>query len=196
MADTHYQQEVRARSAWRYFKGLLIRWWQDQKYARIRRVARSRGAVVGDCVVMPMALARKASANLVIGDHVSIQTDQIDLRNPVSIGNHVIIGAGTQILTTSHDIDDPAFLVKNFGITIEDYVWLSTQVMVLPSCRCIGRGAVAGSGSVLVRDVAPMTVVSGNPAAVLRQRRDVHSALVVESLLGGDYEAYRKARNE
>lgn len=191
-----YQQEVRSRSEWHYLKGLLIRWWQDLRYRYIRRVARRRGAVVGKGVVMPMSLARIANSNLTIGDHVSIQTSQIDLRNPVHIGSHVIIGSGTQILTTSHVIDDPAFRVKNYGITIEDFVWLPTHVLVLPSCRHIGRGAVAGSGSVLAHDVAPMTVVSGNPATVLRQRHNVHSELVVESLLGGDYEAYRAARKQ
>ena len=39
-----------------------------------------------------------------IGNHVSIQTDQIDMRCPVSIGNHVIIGAGVKIITLSHNI--------------------------------------------------------------------------------------------
>lgn len=191
---TDYRSEVRSRSRWRYLCGLLIRWWQDLRYERARRIARRRGATIGACVVMPLTLARRANANLVVGDHVSIQTDRIDLRNPVRIGSHVIIGADTELLTTSHDIDSPAFEVKPYGLVIEDYVWLPTRVMVLPSCRRIGRGAVVGSGSVVVRDVAAMTVVSGNPAQAIRQRRCVHSDLVVERLLGGDYRAYRAAR--
>lgn len=194
MTNTPYQQDVRTRTKWHYLAGLLIRWWQDLLHGLARTVARSHGAQIGKAVVMPMSLARKANANLRVGDHVSIQTDLIDLRNPVCIGSNVIIGAGTEILTTSHDVDSPAFEPKHYGLTIDDFVWLPTRVLVLPSCRRIGRGAVVGSGSVVVRDVEPMAVMSGNPATELRKRKCVHDELVVESLLGGDYLAYREAR--
>ena len=144
---------------------------------------------------MPLSLARKANQNLVVGDHVSIQTDKIDLRSPVRIGNHVIIGSNTEIITTSHNIDSPEWEHKYYGIVIEDYAWLPTNILILPSCRRIGYGAVVGSGSVVVKDVDLMSVVGGNPAKEFKKRKCVHTQLVVESLLGGDYEVYKKARN-
>ena len=64
--------------------------------------------------------------------------------------------------------------------------------MVLPSCRKIGYGAVVGSGSVVVRNIEPMSVVSGNPATEFKKRQCVHSDLIVESLLGGDYVIYKQ----
>lgn len=126
-----------------------------------------------------------------IGDCTSIQTDNIDFRSPVTIGSHVIIGYGTEIITTSHNIDSPDWEHKHYGIIIEDYAWIPTKVLVLPSCRHIGKGAVIGSGSVVVKDVDSMSVVSGNPAKEFKKRKCVHSKLVVESLLGGDYETYK-----
>lgn len=48
------------------------------------------------------------------------------------------------------------------------------------------------SGSVVVKNVEAMSVVGGNPAKEFKKRQCVHSSLVVESLLGGDYEVYKE----
>lgn len=187
----NYYRNIGNRGKYRFLIGLIARWIQYFKYKRAVSIARKRGAKIGDGVIMPISLAKNANKNLSIGNHVSIQTDKIDMRSPVSIGNYVIIGYGTEIITTSHNIDSPEWEHKYYGIKIDDYAWLPTNVMVLPSCRHIGFGAVAGSGSVLVRNIAAMTVVSGNPAVELKKRKCVHSHLVVESLLGGDFKIYK-----
>ena len=192
---TEYEKDIVSRSYFHYLKGLIARWKQHFKYERAVRIARKRGATIGENVVMPLSLAKAANSNLMIGDHVSIQTDKIDLRSPVTIGSHVIIGSNTEIITTSHNIDSPEWEHKYYGIVIEDYAWLPTNILVLPSCRKIGKGAVVSSGSVVVKNVEPMSVVGGNPAKEFKKRTCVHYELVVESLLGGDYYAYMAARN-
>lgn len=189
-----YEKSVQDRSKIRFFVGLLIRWKQHFKYAKARRIARKRGAKIGENVIMSIALAKKTNENVTIGDCTSIQTDDIDFRSPVNIGSHVIIGYGTEIITTSHNIDSPEWEQKHYGIVIEDYVWIPTKVLVLPSCRHIGYGAVLGSGSVVVKNVDEMSVVSGNPAQELKKRKCIHSRLVVESLLGGDFQTYKNTR--
>lgn len=190
-----YEKNIQDRSRLRYILGLIVRWKQNLKYIRARRIARKKGATIGEGVIMPISLAKKANKNLVIGNHVSIQTDKIDLRSPVHIGNYVIIGYDSEIITTSHNIDSPDWEHKNYGITIEDYVWIPTKILILPSCRNIGFGAVIGSGSVVVKNVDSMSVVSGNPAKEIKKRKCVHNQLVVESLLGGDYRIYKQTRN-
>lgn len=194
MERTLYERNVQDRSTLHYYIGLLARWKQHFKYVKAARIARKRGATIGEGVLMPLSLARKANSNLTVGNHVAIQTDKIDLRSPVRIGSNVIIGRGTNIITTSHNIESPDWEHKYYGIEIEDFVWLPTDVMVLPSCRKIGYGAVVGSGSVVVRNVYPMSVVSGNPAQEFKKRKCVHKDLVVEYLLGGDYKIYKKTR--
>lgn len=99
---TEYEKDITSRSYFHYLKGLIVRWKQHFKYDRAVRIARKRGATVGENVVMPLSLAKAANSNLKIGDHVSIQTDKIDLRNPVTIGNHVIIGSGDYYNFTQH----------------------------------------------------------------------------------------------
>lgn len=191
---TLYERNVQDRSRLRYIAVLIVRWKQNIKYVRARRIARKRGATIGEGVIMPVSLAKRANSNLVIGDHTSIQTDKIDMRSPVRIGEHVIIGSGTEIITTSHNIDSPDWEHKYYGITIENYVWLPTNILVLPSCRKVGYGAVVSSGSVVVKDVERMSVVGGNPAKEFKKRQCVHSSLLVESLLGGDFKVYKETR--
>lgn len=191
---TNYEKNINERSTFHYILGLIIRWKLHFRYNRAVRIARKRGATIGENVVMPLSLAKAANSNLKIGDHVSIQTDKIDLRNPVTIGNHVIIGSETEIITTSHNIDSEEWEHKHYGLTIEDYVWIPTRVMILPSCRKIQYGGVVSSGSVVVKDVESMSVVGGNPAREFKKRKCVHKNLVVESLLGGDYYTYKQTR--
>ncbi len=66
----------------------------------------------------------------------------------------------------------------------------------MPSCRKIGRGSVCGGGSVVVNNVNEMSVVSGNPAEHIKNRKQVHSNLIVESLLGGDFKKYIYKRKD
>lgn len=52
---------------------------------------------------------------------------------------------------------------------IEDDVWLGANVTVLPGRR-MGRGSIVAAGAVVASDVAPYTVVAGNPARVIKIR--------------------------
>uniref|UniRef100_A0AAU2V098 CatB-related O-acetyltransferase n=1 Tax=Streptomyces sp. NBC_00003 TaxID=2903608 RepID=A0AAU2V098_9ACTN len=48
-------------------------------------------------------------------------------------------------------------------------VWFGHQVTVMPGVR-IGDGAIVAAGAVVTTDVAPYTIVGGNPARPIRQR--------------------------
>lgn len=189
-----YQEKIRAKSLIRFVGGAILRFKKWCVYEQRRKVARSKGASVGKESIITKQLAKKANINLHIGNHTSIQTSKIDTRGKITIGNYVIIGSNVEIVTASHNIDSPDWELKIADIVIEDYVWIATNALILPSVRKIGRGSVIGAGSCIVRDVEPMSVVSGNPACEIRKRQCIHSNLVVESLLCGDYKAYLNAR--
>lgn len=192
--NSNYFKNIKGRTKFHYIKGLYPRFRQYLKHERARRIARKRGANIGENVVLPISLAKRANKNLIIGNNTSIQTDKIDLRCPVIVGSNVIIGSNNEIITASHNIDSTEWEHKYYGITIEDYVWIPTNILILPSCTKIEYGAVVGSGSVVVNNIESMAVVSGNPAKEFRKRTCVHSDLVVESVLGGDLKTYIKAR--
>lgn len=193
---TWYENYVQNRSYIGYLKGLISRYISYIKYEHIANIARKNGAIVGKGVIMPKSLANKMNSNVTIGNHVSIETDLIDTRTKLTIGNNVIIGRGSEILTVSHNIDSPEWEPKYYGLVIQDYVWIPTNVLVLPSCREIGYGAVISAGSVVVKNVEQMTVISGNPAKELRKRSCVHTNLVVERLLHGDYLQFKDTYRE
>lgn len=50
---------------------------------------------------------------------------------------------------------------------IGNRVWLGSGVIVLPGVE-IGDGSIVGAGSVVTRDIPPMSVAVGNPCRVVR----------------------------
>ena len=50
-------------------------------------------------------------------------------------------------------------------------VWIGQNAVILPGVH-VGDGAIIGANSVVGSDVAPYTIVIGNPAKVLRKRFD------------------------
>lgn len=81
----------------------------------------------------------------------------------VRAGRNLRVNTGTQIgamrLTDPLDPSRPTHL--------GDDVFLGAHAMVLQDCT-IGDGAVVGANSVVTKDVAPLTVVSGIPAVPVR----------------------------
>ena len=45
-------------------------------------------------------------------------------------------------------------------------------------------------------DVPPMAVMSGNRAKEIRKRKCIHSDLIVEGLLGGDFKTFKDRRRK
>lgn len=185
-----YYNKIINRNLIHFVIGLIPRFKQWVKHNRSRRLARKKGAMIGDDSIILPDLVKKANTNLKIGDNTSIGSYKLDTRSPVIIGNNVIISDYSEIITTSHYVDSPEWEHKYYGIEIEDYVWIASNVLILPSCRKIGYGAVIGAGSVVVKDVEPMSIIGGNPAVHLRERKCVHDKLVIPSLLSGDLKIY------
>lgn len=60
-------------------------------------------------------------------------------------------------------------------------VWLGRKCTILPGVK-IGNGAIVAACSVVTKDVAPYTVVGGNPARFLKKRFDDGTAALLEEL--------------
>lgn len=94
----------------------------------------------------------------------------------ISIGARVSIAPGVILVTNSSPNNSALLrghpqvrdrLLKTAPITIEEDVWLGAAVVVLPGIT-IGRGAIVGAGAVVTRNVAPLSIVGGVPARLIR----------------------------
>jgi acetyltransferase-like isoleucine patch superfamily enzyme len=106
---------------------------------------------------------------LTIGDNTTIGFRCfLDSRAGIWIGDNVTIASDTHILGGGHDVNHPDFLPVPIPTVIEDYVWIASRAMVLPSH--IRRGGVVAAQALVIRDVGELEVVGGSPAKVIAKR--------------------------
>ena len=92
--------------------------------------------------------------------------------------------------------DDADFFAwrREHHCTIGHDVWLGHGAIVLPG-RNIGTGAVIAAGAIVTKDVAPYTIVAGNPARPVRRRfsETVEDGLMELAWWNWDHEMLRQA---
>ena len=161
-------------------------------YAVARRLP-GRGPLAGPARRLRQELCRLFLAE--VGDSVNIEPDvhlgtgehvRIGDRSglgrgcrvygALTIGEEVMVGPEVAFLSENHRFDRLDQPIGRQGKTeltpprIEDGAWIGLRATILPG-RIVGAGAVVGAGSVVTRDVAPYTIVGGNPAVVIGTRR-------------------------
>ena len=129
-----------------------------------------------------------------VGMHSYGCFDQWRMPGPITVGRYCSIANTARSAPINHPFDamttHPVLYERKFGavetdihwdavLTIGDDVWIGHNVMILPGCKSIGRGAIIGAGAIVTKDVAPYTIVAGNPA---RKLRDRFSPELVEAL--------------
>jgi acetyltransferase-like isoleucine patch superfamily enzyme len=124
----------------------------------------------------PNASASSGCIVLEIGDATYIgEFTNIRAAGRSSIGKNCLIAQGVSIIGSNHSTEpgipmtEQASRTDRLGFTIEDDVWIGTNVTILPGIR-VGKGAIVAAGSVVTKDVAPGTIVAGVPASFLRNR--------------------------
>ena len=88
----------------------------------------------------------------------------------ITIGDNAIISDGAYICTASHDISRRDFPLVTAPVTIGAGAWVAAHACVMPGVT-IGEGAVVAAGAVVTKDVPPWTVVGGNPAKFIKERK-------------------------
>ena len=109
--------------------------------------------------------------NLSMGSHSSIDDGCcVRCRDKVVIGKNCCISRGVDILTGSHNISSPTFNLITAPIIIEDNCWIATKSTISKGVT-LGKGCVVAACSNVIKDVNPWTVVGGNPAKFIKERK-------------------------
>jgi len=154
-----------------------IHWWGLRgKVGRIE---------VGDNCIIGARIAFDSSSGVVkIGNRCYLGASTVICHTNVTIGDDVIMSWGIVIVDhDSHtldwegrqsDVSDWARGKKDWTripirpVIIRDKVWIGFGASILKGVT-LGEGSVIAAASVVTRDVAPYTLVAGNPARVVRE---------------------------
>ena len=169
---------VRARSDVRVGRGSRVRWWalRGLRGGRVR---------VGDGALVRCRIDFDGPAGVVtIGDRCYVGASHLVCHTGITLGDDVIVSWGVTIVDhDSHALDwerrrdDVAGWsagrkdwsgVRIAPVAIASKAWIGFGASILKGVT-IGEGAVVGARAVVTRDVAPFTVVAGNPARVVRR---------------------------
>jgi acetyltransferase-like isoleucine patch superfamily enzyme len=139
---------------------------------------------VGAHTIVDGTLECYERGHLDIGEHVFIGRSRIYAAYHMRIGNNVLISDGVAIMDSDlhpRDIElrrrqmsgaasglfpDVYSEVSGAKVEIGDDAWIGFGATVLKGVR-IGRGAIIGARTVVTKDVPPLTVVAGFPAAIV-----------------------------
>lgn len=131
-------------------------------------------------VVMPRARITHPS-RVRLGKGTTVQNETfINSIGGLHVGDYVGIGYRSTIVTFIHryrgsetiPFDNKIFL---HPVIIRDCVWIGWHTCIQPGIE-IGEGAIVAMGSVITKNVPPLAIVMGNPAAIIGWRSPEHFA--------------------
>jgi acetyltransferase-like isoleucine patch superfamily enzyme len=112
---------------------------------------------------------------LSIGNNVGISENCfIQVRGFLEIGDDVIIGPNSIIITENHRFVDTEIPIRlqgsnRKGVVIGKNVWIGAGCKVLDGVN-IGDNAIIAAGAVVINDVPPYSIFGGIPAKLIKRR--------------------------
>ena len=87
-------------------------------------------------------------------------------RGGITIDDGAMIAANVQLISNNHDLHDRQLLICK-PVRIGKNAWFGAGATILPGVT-VGENAVVAAGAIVTKDVAPNTIVGGNPAKFIK----------------------------
>ena len=84
----------------------------------------------------------------------------------IELGDNVQIGPHVTIVTDNHDLKN-RYVLRCRGVRIGANAWIGAGATIMPGVT-VGENAVIAGGAVVTKDVPANAIVGGNPARVIR----------------------------
>lgn len=161
--------ELAARFTWECCQ-FLFSWSPRQFWSWRAGLLRLFGARIGRRVHLHPTVRIAIPWNLRLGDECAVG-DRAVLYSlgPISIGPRATVSQHAHLCAGTHDHTRPDFPLLKTPIEIGADAWVCADAFVGPGVR-VGNGAIVAARAVVVENVAPSTIVAGNPARFVRNR--------------------------
>jgi putative colanic acid biosynthesis acetyltransferase WcaF len=138
------------------------------------------GASIGRCVRIYPTVDIIIPWTLTIADEATIgHRATLYALGPITIGARATISQGAHLCAGTHDYTKPNFPLNKLPIVVGEGAWICADAFIGPNVT-VGDFAIAGARAVVMRDVRPLTIVTGNPARVTGRRREAEGAFATE----------------
>ena len=175
---------------WLYFRNASPEEKLEQRRHQATLKEKANTLLAEDCFVSPHAALFTDSLSLGersyiaahayvtgtvrIGSNSTVNPYSV-VRGKVTLGNGVRVGAHTSILGFDHihtDTSKPIYHqgTVSKGVTIGDDVYIGSNAIILDGVTVENHSIIA-AGAVVTKDVPEYSVVGGNPATVIKDRR-------------------------
>lgn len=102
-----------------------------------------------------------------IADNVMIMNNCLMMaRGGIILEEGAMVAANAQLISNNHDLYDRMVLICK-PVRICKNAWIGAGATILPGVT-VGENAVVAAGAVVTKDVAPNTIVGGNPAKLIK----------------------------
>lgn len=164
---THGEQAKRV--LWMALKP-FFRWSPRPFFGWRRFLLRRMGARIGAHVHIYSSAVIYFPWNLTIGNNSSIGENALIYNlGPIVIGENATVSQRAHLCAGTHDYKRKDMLLEKPPIVLGNQVWICADAFIGPNVT-VSDGAVVAACAVVVKDVAPWSVVGGNPARHIKQR--------------------------
>ena len=94
------------------------------------------------------------------------------------LGNDVMLGPEIVFISYNHEFQDLEIPMRAQGVTeskpivVGNDVWIGMRALIMPGVH-IGDHAIVAAGSVVTKDVPEWAIFGGNPAKLIKYRKEV-----------------------